>query len=1272
MISILRPSFILFAISFICFCFFAFPFPVSAKINNVVLERLTVEDGLSQASVLALAQDKQGYIWFGTENGINIYDGYTISSLAGPDNDFHKFSVNSIFVANNGLVWISLFGKGLYTYNPVNNQYRLITKSDPHNEELDIWRVIEDLKNNSVWLITEKSALRYDLASHSIVQRIDFSAYLSNIDTLYSIAILNDRLMFSSRAGLLFYDIKLQQLVKLPKVRYGASAGNNFNELEAGKVYGATFVGGRYYIGTNDGVFSFSEDNLITFLQGKATEIPYQVELENVSVWQLIVFGSTVYVATTEGLYRIDSENQQNEFLFKFGEYFKSVADANIISLLVDHNGQLWLGSQSSGAYRWDPKTEIITTYTYDYLDENSLSNGNVTSVVQVNNDQLWVGTEQGLNLVDLAQNSITRFLVNSDKKTSFTQSNIYEIEKDFLGRFWLSTAKGIELFDVNKKAIIQPNFPENTEKLLKIANNWVTIESVGEYIWLVSELGLHKIHAQTGAVTKLDNLPDYFNSNYVWHIMKSFSGDPNEVLIAGTDILWQYNQLTQKLTQVYRHKDLSKQGYSYVDNWARDSQGLIWLSYSQVGLLAISPDDYAVQYFFDDHNSILDVNIYGVQVDSADNIWVSSHSGLFRVRAVDKHMRRFNKLDGLASSEFNAGAFQQLTDGRFAFGGISGVSVFDPIELDSKNKHDMNTVSIVNVDTLSRPLHSPHIFPNNYQVSLAHDDFGIRIDFSDFSYGNAEHSIFKYSFVNGVSFPETRQSFVTFPRLDPGEYTFKVQVKSVMSGKYSEPAFIRLDVNYAPWRSPFAYGVYAVGLLFVIALWFRSREKRQNELRIMATYDHLTGLPNRTLLLDRIEHAMASSRRTHKPIALFFIDLDRFKQVNDSLGHEFGDLLLKEVAKHLTKSLRADDTLARIGGDEFVVLLERFSSAKDLAGIAQKLIDLVQQPFTLNNNVVSIGASIGISLYPDDATDSEKLFRNADVAMYHAKQLGRNNYQFYTDHMNKEAKQRLEKETNLKIAFTRGEFFNVYQPIIDAYKGKAVGAELLMRWRHKNVVVPPVDFITLAEELGLIIPMTEQAMTRGFKQLQLWRQERPDFYLSVNFSIKHFSDKHLIPSIQAQLKKFDLPANALKIEITENTFIVEPEKAIKAMQELSEMGVLLSLDDFGTGFSSLAYLKQLPLNIIKIDRSFVDGIGVEKTDEAIIEATLVLAKSLGIYCIAEGVETAEQLQYLVNRQCHYIQGYLYSKPISASEFIDALKKDQDEIKAVSLRSDSA
>ncbi len=441
------------------------------------------------------------------------------------------------------------------------------------------------------------------------------------------------------------------------------------------------------------------------------------------------------------------------------------------------------------------------------------------------------------------------------------------------------------------------------------------------------------------------------------------------------------------------------------------------------------------------------------------------------------------------------------------------------------------------------------------------------------------------------------------------------------------------------------------------------AQKTAEKELRYLANYDHLTDLPNRSLLLERIKHAMESSKRESRSIALFFIDLDKFKQVNDSLGHDCGDLLLVEVSRRLSELLRVDDTVARIGGDEFVVLLEKYKGTGHLGNIAQKIIAAVEQPVMLQEQQVSIGASIGIAIYPNDASDSSALLRHADIAMYHAKQLGRNTFQFFTPRMNVEANERLEKESTVKQAFANDEFFNHYQPIIDAQSGKAVGFELLMRWQSKQGIIAPAGFIAVAEELGLIIPMTEAAIERGLVDLKKWHQLRPLLYLSVNLSPQHFAKEGLVNYIAKLLKTHNLPAHLLKIEVTESALFSEPEKAIKTMNALSELGVILALDDFGTGFSSLSYLKRLPLDIIKIDRLFISGIGVEKTDEAIVDATIVLAKRLNMHCIAEGVETKEQLAYLVKRHCHYIQGYLYSKPVDAKTISAYMRANIIEIK---------
>jgi diguanylate cyclase (GGDEF)-like protein/PAS domain S-box-containing protein len=437
------------------------------------------------------------------------------------------------------------------------------------------------------------------------------------------------------------------------------------------------------------------------------------------------------------------------------------------------------------------------------------------------------------------------------------------------------------------------------------------------------------------------------------------------------------------------------------------------------------------------------------------------------------------------------------------------------------------------------------------------------------------------------------------------------------------------------------------------------AQKSAENELRFLANYDYLTGLPNRLLLLDRIKHAIDYSKRKNTPIALFFIDLDHFKQVNDTLGHQHGDLLLKEISQRLTSALRVDDTVARIGGDEFVILLESFTSSLYLGHIAQKVIEVIGEPIKLKENMVSVSASIGIALYPDDAINSDKLLKNADLAMYHAKRLDRNNFQFFTDEMNVEAKERLRRVSKIKQAVTNNEFINHYQPIINAHTGKAVGFELLMRWESADEIIPPDKFIPLAEELGLITQMTESAIDRGLTALKQWSDVRDNLYLSVNLAPKYFTIDSLVPCIVKLLSNHQLPVESLRIGVTGSVFTLEPEKAIKTIRTLSKLGIKLALDDFGMGLSSITNLQQLPLDIIKIGHRFISGIGVKEADEAIVDITLVLAERLNMQSVAEGVETKEQLDYLISKNCHYIQGYFYSKPLPAEEVMRLLMIDE-------------
>lgn len=426
--------------------------------------------------------------------------------------------------------------------------------------------------------------------------------------------------------------------------------------------------------------------------------------------------------------------------------------------------------------------------------------------------------------------------------------------------------------------------------------------------------------------------------------------------------------------------------------------------------------------------------------------------------------------------------------------------------------------------------------------------------------------------------------------------------------------------------------------------------QQRHNEERLtrLASVDSLTGLPNRTVFNDRLEHAIHKAQRTKGRIAIFFIDLDHFKHINDSLGHKAGDTLLCEVSRRIRSCVRDSDTVARLGGDEFTVMLEDIHSARYVGRIAEKILSTTTLPFLIDNVEVNISPSIGISLYPADGRDLDMLIRNADAAMYHAKNSGRNNFQFYSAEMNAEASQRLAMETSLRRAVEQNEFYLQFQPQIDLRSGNVVGAEALLRWDTEQWgSVSPARFVPLLEDTGLISVVGEWVLSETCHLFMQHRAALPDnFVMAVNLSSRQFRGNRLSQYIRDILQQTGMSPKSLELEITESLLMDNTELAIETLRELGSLGVTLAIDDFGTGYSSLSYLKQFPLNVLKIDRSFVRDVNDDRDDAAIVSAILAMSESLGLLVVAEGVETAQQLAFLQHKNCQRAQGFYFSKAL--------------------------
>lgn len=500
------------------------------------------------------------------------------------------------------------------------------------------------------------------------------------------------------------------------------------------------------------------------------------------------------------------------------------------------------------------------------------------------------------------------------------------------------------------------------------------------------------------------------------------------------------------------------------------------------------------------------------------------------------------------------------------------------------------------------------------------------------------------------VGFPEHHPPMKTLLAV-PIAYHDRVYGRIYLSDKENGELFSKQDEDLA---LSFAH---SLSLVLDNAREIEEVKQARQSLDYMAHFDHLTGLPNRTLLKDRVDQAISHAQRNRCMIGVLFLDLDNFKVVNDSIGHTCGDGLLKNVAKRILDCLREGDTAARLGGDEFVVLLPDLSDTQDAAKVASKILDLLKSPFDIDRHEVYASVSIGISIYPHNANNMEGLLSNADGAMYYAKKLGKNNYQFFTPEMNSSAQKYMKLEKHLRRALEQNEFMLHYQPQVDVKTGMIIGMEALIRWMSPELgLVNPADFIPLAEDTGLIVPIGAWVLKTACLQARFWLENGFPIRVAVNLSSRQFhqvqnqqqSQHPLLDAVLNALDAADLPPELLELEITEGILMQQLDTTMDILNTLKNIGVRLSIDDFGTGYSSLSYLKRFPIDTLKIDKSFVNDITTDPSDKAIVAAITVMAQQLKLEVVAEGVETKEQLDFLRELQCDFVQGYYFSKPLPA------------------------
>lgn len=1493
--------------------------PLSAQTEKplVPAPRLTYLDtnlGLDQDTIEDIYVDKQGFIWVATSEGLNRFDGVKNLKIRGLNNELSSNSVYDIFEHSSGLLILSTVNSGIVALDrntqAVSTILAVPFKNSP--QWLQHGNSTVELANGDLVVALNESIFQYSLDNKRATELFKLSDDLIDNghhfrDVFYS----KDSLIIASSNGLIALDAETG-------IHKSLINGNDTFDDETNVKLLKSFDNDSLYVGTVKGLYKFSLGEIENYLKSNWETPSHTVINEHRNVWDMAVesTGQYAYIGTDTGVYRLDLISDDISFLFEPTKNYEILSKPVVKNIALDQFDNVWFGTIYSGAMLWSANSLLFdNVYNSIYAPEDSLlTNNAVWSIYQYDADTLFVGTLNGLNEYSLSTGIIKKYETNESESADYSEAEITEIYSTERGFLWLVTQGGIRYFDINKGEYVPP--PVVTTQAKDMLDKWsysLAFQDKNK-IWSITDSGMFMLDRSTELVTEIDT--EAFGLSYAQiNTFVGFDKRTNTILVGASNELWgiNLNDFSGKLLHTIIHE--SRNRYVYPDTFLRGFDNTVWLSYPGHGLYKLDGSTLKTIDSYSLNNLLPTDLIYGLSLDIDGDLWFSSHSGIYTLNTKTLEVLSFGFLNGLASSEFNQGAAENLTDSRIAYGSNLGFSLFHPLDLKSTIEVTQRAPTFTEANLINRKLQLPLSSLNGKTLELKHDDYGLTLNYSALSFDRDANKMFNYRIKSGkevLNYPGMNIGKISLPTLNPGMHEIEIYKPGVNAQQ--NVARLTIKVNYPPFASPLAYLIYTIifvligSVIFarrkkmnlvleqanqqvkvynkrltealvasssniwewdsvneqiqgeriakdvladaiddkmdfttyvsyiheedrahylslwrsflrqedttfdvsyrVIAkngkvLWYRdigsinetsdgvyevrgtytnltdkvaNQEKlklfgnafkhtrdwvlifdkqrqfkaanpaflkafnigndnhnitpvisnehqeilhrttkklstmkagerwktelnielegkslsvltdynavadekapdiidyfliigtditeqisAQKELQKLANYDVLTGLVNRTLLIERLKHSINFAKRYNKQLAILFIDLDGFKPINDSFGHIAGDTVLTEISQRLRGKFRDQDSVARLGGDEFVVVLEEINDVHAVDQIVLDLLHHIELPISIGKQKVSVSASIGVALYPDDATDAEHLLTNADIAMYNAKESGKNRHQYYTAQMNEKVQATTILQNRIKVAVAQNEFVNFYQPIIDLETGHSAGFELLLRWFDNEKFISPGVFIPIMEQIGCIVEVTMKAMERAISDLANWYNAGFKGYVAINLSAKQFSKRPEFETILHWLHKHKLPVSCLRFEITEGLLVDNSASTLEYMHEMRASGFKIALDDFGTGYSSLKYIKDFPLDVLKIDRSFVQDVTLDKGTESIVQSTLIMTQLLGLDTVAEGVETLEQLTYFSENGCRYIQGFYFAKPMPFEQIDQVLNKN--------------
>jgi diguanylate cyclase (GGDEF)-like protein len=1245
--------------------------PARFKVNPLHLESGPVRDW-----AYTVQRDAAGYLWVGTDNGLRRYDGYQYTVFNNNPEDPRSLGSNlvwSLLLDSEQTLWVGNSMLSVFNADTETFDNYPVTGGDI------VWGLAET-PGRILWIGTEKSGLiGFDANRRRTIYRsLDEPQAKARGIPNSIIKIINDRrdssiLWIAAATGLFRFDAgtrdfqRIYSTQELGHIRLQAASALSMDRH------------GRIWMTSENGLFVIDPESRTFRRYRRERDNPRSLSTDTLTA-VFIDTSDRVWIGTDKlGVHLYQPETDDFLHIPASATEPGAFGPASILDIYEDDTGSLWFCVGSFGLQRISEHLEKFIAIGSGPGDSH-LSWDLLMDLLEDRNGHIWIATDGGgLNRYDPASGRIAKYFHEPDNPKSLSSNSVLSLEEDSKGRLWIGTwTGGLNRFDPKTGEFIRYQHDPTAPKNRTLGNNNIfrVIEDGDGWLWLsVWNFGLQRFNPETGEFISFHFDADDASG------LRNGSVNVNKASSRGHRWIGGYMGLEIYDSGTRRFSPAAPEINAIFDLY-EDTDGILWVATAK-GLIRYNHDSGALKYYTV-ADGLADPYVASIEQDPVGRLWLGTRGGLSVFDPVQESFESFDKFDGLPANEFHRSSHLLSRGGLMYFGGANGLAVFDPLNL-PRNTRVPNIV-LTRLELFQKPVApggSPYL-PRQInlldELVLPYSHRDLTFEFSALDFISPIKNRYRYR-LKGLEDDWTEvdsgRRRVRYTNLDPGKYQFQV-IGSNNDGVWNESGK-KLNLVIVPpwwmtWWARLLALVLALYVMYGFTVWrlrvirrharelaveIEERRAAESKLFHIAYHDALTGLPNRLWLLERLAEQIERARSdAGYRCALMFIDGDRFKQINDTHGHQLGDHILIAAAKRLEALLPAQYQVARLGGDEFTVLVEGVESETEVTAACDRIINAFNEPFHAEKNLLFFKVSIGLVFCGAQYAYPGQILRDADIAMYKAKERGRGTYQIFDSEMREQTREMAQLEADLYQAIEQNQFFLVYQPIIDLQTGRLSGFEALARWQHpQKGLVPPDKFIPIAEEAGLIYTLGAWVLRQACTQLVAWirgyRLDKPPT-IAVNLSSLQLNQSYFLAQIDRMLQETGIDSGLLKLEITESTLMKNSESIDLLLDELRARRIELAIDDFGTGYSSLSYLDQLPVQVLKIDRKFVDGMtqAGEGSSSAveIVKATISLAHNLNIRVVAEGIETEQQYRLLKSYGCDFGQGYYIARPMSSED----------------------